>query len=53
MQETRQMQVGPLGQEDSLEEGTATHSCILACEISWKEEPGGLQPTGSQRIRHD
>ena len=34
------------GQEDSLEEGMATHSNILAWEIPWTEEPGGLQPMG-------
>ena len=39
MQET---QVQSLGQEDPLEEGTATHSSILAWEISWTEEPGRL-----------
>ena len=37
------------GQEDSLEEGMATHSSILSWRIPWTEEPGGLQPTGSQR----
>ena len=42
-----------LGQEDLLEEGMATHSNILAWRISWTEEPGGLQPIGSQRVRHD
>ena len=31
----------------------ATHSSILAWEISWTEEPGGLQSMGSQRVRHD
>ena len=31
-----------LGQEDPLEEDMATHSSILAWEISWIEEPGGL-----------
>ena len=31
----------------------ATHSSILACRIPWMEEPGGLQSTGSQRVRHD
>ena len=31
----------------------ATHSSILAWEISWTEEPGGLQSLGSQRVRHD
>ena len=40
MQET---QVQPLGQEDPLEEGMATHSSILAWEIPWTEEPGRLQ----------
>ena len=34
-------------------EGKATHSSILACRIPWKEEPGGLQSMGSQRVRHD
>ena len=40
------MWVRSLGQEDSLEEEVATHSSILAREISWTEEPGGLQSTG-------
>ena len=30
------------GLEDSLEEGIATHSSILAWRILWTEEPGGL-----------
>ena len=47
------MHVLSLGQEDPLEEETATHSSILAWRILWTEEPGGLQPMGSQRIRHD
>ena len=34
-----------LGQEDSLEKDMATHSSILAWEISWTEEPSGLQST--------
>ena len=44
--------VRSLGWEDPLEEGMATHYSILA----WRnptEEPGGLQSTGSQRVRHD
>ena len=45
--------VGALGREDPLEEGTATHSSILAWRIPWTEEPGGLQSLGSQRVRHD
>ena len=36
-----------------LEEGMASHSSILAWRIPWTEEPGGLQSTGSQRVRHD
>ena len=30
----------------------ATHSSILAWDISWTEEPGGLQSMGSQRVGH-
>ena len=41
-----------LGWEDPLEEGMATHSSILAWRIPWTEEPGGLQPIGSQRAGH-
>ena len=40
--------VRSLGWEDSLEEGMATHSNILAWRIPWTEEPGGLQSMGSQ-----
>ena len=36
------------GQEFPLEEGTASHSSILAWRIPWTEEPGGLQYTGLQ-----
>ena len=39
-------QVQSLGQEDPLEEGTATHSSILAWRIPWTEEPGGPQFIG-------
>ena len=39
--------------EDPLEQGRATHSSILAWRIPWTEEPGGLQPMGSQRVTHD
>ena len=42
-----------VGQEDPLEEGMATHSSILAWEIPWTEEPGGLQSMGSQRVGQD
>ena len=40
-----------LGWENPLEKGMATHSSILAWRISWTEEPGGLQSTGSQQSR--
>ena len=49
----QEMRVPSLGWEDPLEEGMATHSCILAWRIPWTGEPGGLQSTGLQRVRHD
>ena len=39
----QETQVQSLGQEDPQEEEMATHSSILAWEIPWTEEPGGLQ----------
>ena len=45
--------VRSLGWEDPLEKEMARHASILAWEIPWTEEPGGLQSTGSQRIGHD
>ena len=45
----KQEMVQSLGQEDSLEEEMATISSILAWEIPWTEEPGGLQSVGSQK----
>ena len=44
------MWIQSLGQEDTLEEGMATHSSIIAWEIPWTEEPRGLQSMGSQRF---
>ena len=49
----RETQVGSLGWEDPLEKEMATHSNILAWRIPWGEEPGRLQSTGLQRVRHD
>ena len=49
----RETQVQSLGREDPLEQEMATHSSILAWRIPWKEEPGRLQSTGSQRVGHD
>ena len=42
--------VTSLGREDPLEKEMATHSSMLAWEIPWTEEPGGLQFTGSQEL---
>ena len=50
MQET---QVWSLGKEDPLEDNMATQSSILAWRIPWTEEPGRLQSTRLQRVRHD
>ena len=47
------MQAQPLGQEDSLKEGMATHSSILAWRIPWTKEPGELRSMGLQRGGHD
>ena len=41
-----------LGWEDPLEKEMATHSSILAWKIPGREEPGGLQSMGSQRVGH-
>ena len=53
VQEPQEPWVGSLSQEDPLEEGTATHSSIPAWRIPWTEEPGELQSTGLQRVRHN
>ena len=45
MQESQEMEVQSLGQEDPLEEGMATHSSIRAWRIPWTQEYGGLQST--------
>ena len=47
------MQIQSLGQKDPLEEEMANHSTILAWEIPWTEEPGGLQSMESLRVGHD
>ena len=49
----QETQVQPLGLEDSLERGMATHSIILAWEIPWTEEPGGLQFMQSQKVGYN
>ena len=50
MQETH---VQSLGWEDPLEKGKATHSSILVWRIPWTEEPGKVQPMGSQIVIQD
>ena len=49
VQETR---VPPLGWEDTLEKGIATHFSNFAWKIPKTEEPDGLQYMGSQRVGH-
>ena len=50
MQETKETRIQSLGCEDPLEEDMAIHPSILAWRIPWTGKPGGLQPTGSQRV---
>ena len=49
----RETWVRALGWEDPLEKEMATHSRTIAWKIPWTEEPGRLQSTGLQRVRHD
>ena len=49
----QEMQVQSLDWEDPVEKGTATHSNILALEIPWTEEPGGLQSMVLQSVIHN
>ena len=53
MQEMQGMQVRSQGREDPQEKEMEIRSTILAWEIPWIEEPGGLQSMGLQRVRHD
>ena len=46
------MSVQSLGQEDPLEEGTATHSGIHVWKNPWTEEPGGLQSMSLHGVGH-
>ena len=46
-------QVQSQGGEEPMEEEMATHASILAWEIPWTEQPGGLQSIGSQRVGHN
>ena len=49
----RRREFDPLGWEDPLEKGMATHSNIPAWRIPWTEEPGGLQSMRSQTVGQD
>ena len=50
---TPETRVQSLGWEDPPEKGTATPASVLAWRIPWTEEPGRLESTGSQKVRHD
>ena len=49
----QEMGVKSLGGKDLLEEGMETHFSIVAWEIPWTEEYGGLQSMGLQRVKCD
>ena len=53
MQETQEVWVLSLSQEDPMEEDKTIHSSILAWEIPWTEEFCELQSMGSQEVGHD
>ena len=53
MQETLETWIQSLGQEDLLEEATATHSNILAWRIPWTEETSRIQSIAPHRVGHD
>ena len=50
VEDVRDVQVQSLSRENPLEEGMPTHLSTLAWRIPWREDPGGLQSMGSQRI---
>ena len=52
MQEPQETWVRSLGQEDSPGGGNGNPLKFLAWRITQIEEPGGLQPMGSQKVRH-
>ena len=49
----QEMQVQSLSWEDPLEKEMAIPSSILAWEITWTEEPGGIQSMGRHKVGHD
>ena len=52
MREVQESWVQSLGWKDPLEEEMSPHSSILAWDILWAEEPGGLLSMGQQRVGH-
>ena len=53
MQETQEIWIQSLGQEDPLEKEITTNSSVLAWEILWTKKPGRLQSMRVTRIGHD
>ena len=49
----QEIRIQSLGWEDPLEKEMETHSSIVAWRFPWREEPGRLQSTGSQRVGYD
>ena len=49
----KRLRFDSLDQEDTLEQGFATHSSIHAWRIPWTEKPAGLQSVRSQRVQHN
>ena len=49
----QEIQVQSLGGDDPLEKRMAPTPVFLPGESPWTEDPGRLQSTGSQRVRHD
>ena len=50
---TQETRVQSLHWEDPLRKEMVTHSSIIAWEIPWTEDPGGLQSMGSERVRNN
>jgi len=48
-----EIQIQSLGWEDALHEAMEIYSSNISWRIPWKEEPGGLQSIGLERVRHD
>ena len=53
MHDVQKIWVRSLVGEDPMGRRVAAHSSVLAWEIPWTEEPGGLESIGSQRVGHD